>query len=84
MVGDNFWNFWWGFSIFCEKLQNVCPLAANPDQMDKNRGDFWIQRPPNPLHTSSPQKSCIPVLFVIHKQQTMSHYQLNNVAELLN
>jgi len=19
MVGDN-WNFWWGFSIFCEKL----------------------------------------------------------------
>jgi len=59
MVGDNFWNFWWGFSIFCEKLQNACPPAANPDQMDKNRCDFWTQHPPNPLQTSSPQKSCI-------------------------
>jgi len=28
MVGDNFWNFWWGFSIFCEKLQNVWCLTA--------------------------------------------------------
>jgi len=40
MVGDNFWNFWWGFSMFSEKLQNVCPVAANPDQMDKNGYDF--------------------------------------------
>jgi len=61
MVGYNLWNFWWVFSIFCEKLQNVCPLTANPDQMDKNGCDFWTQRPPNPLQTSSPQKACLPV-----------------------
>jgi len=51
--------------MFCEKLQNVCPVADNPDQMDKDEYDFWTQRPPkppNPLQTSSPQKSCIPVL----------------------
>jgi len=23
MVRVNFWNFWWGFSIFCKKLQNM-------------------------------------------------------------
>jgi len=66
MVGDNFWNCWWRLSIFREKLQNVRPLAANPDQMDKNGFDFWIQRPPkppNPLQISSVLKiSCIPVL----------------------
>jgi len=51
--------------MFCEKLQNVCPVAANSDQMDKNGYDFWTQhpqKPPNPLQTSSPQKSCISVL----------------------
>ena len=63
MVGVNFWNFWWNFSMFCEKLQNVCSVAANPDQMDKNGCDFRTQRPPKySLQTSSPQKSCIPVL----------------------
>jgi len=70
MVGDNFWNFSWGFSIFCEKLQNVCPSAANPDQMDKNGYNVWTQRPPkrpNPLQTSSPQKSCIPVLRMVKR-----------------
>jgi len=64
MVGDNSWNFWWGFSMFCEKLQNVCLVEANPDQMDKNGYDCWTQRPPkptNPLQTSSPQKICTPV-----------------------
>jgi len=58
MVGVNFWKFWWGFSIFSKKLQNVCSVAANPDQMDKNGCDFWTQRPPkpsNPLQTSSPE-----------------------------
>jgi len=48
--------------MFCEKMQNVCPVAANPDQMDKNGYEFWTQCPPktpNPLQTSSPQKSCI-------------------------
>jgi len=34
--------------MFCEKLQYVCPVAANPDQMDKNWYDFWSQRPQNP------------------------------------
>jgi len=47
--------------MFCEKLQNLCSLAANPDQMDKNGCDFWTQHPTKPLQTSSPQKSCIPV-----------------------
>jgi len=47
-VGVNFWNFRWGFSMFCEKLQNVCSVATNPDQMDKNGYDFWTQRPQNP------------------------------------
>jgi len=49
--------------MFCEKLQTVCHVAANPDQMHKNGYDFCTQRPPkppNPLQTSSPQKSCIP------------------------
>jgi len=58
MVGVNFWNFWWGFAMFCEKLENVCSVAANPDQMGKNGCDFWTQRlpkSPNPLQTSSPQ-----------------------------
>jgi len=41
MVGVNCWNFWWDFAMFCEKLQNVCSVAANPDQMDKNGYDFW-------------------------------------------
>jgi len=50
--------------MFCKKLQNVCSVAANPDQMGKNGYDFWTQLPPNPLQTSSPQKSCIPVLFL--------------------
>jgi len=53
--------------MFREKLQNVCPVATNPDEMDKNGYDFWIQRPPkppNPLQTSSPQKSFIPVLSI--------------------
>jgi len=31
--------------MFCEKLQNVCPVAANPDQIDKNGYDFWTQCP---------------------------------------
>jgi len=65
MVGENFWNFWCGFSMFCEKLQNVCPAAANPDQTDKNGYDVWTQlppEPPNPLQTSRPQKSCRPIL----------------------
>jgi len=47
-----------------KKLQNVCSVAANPDQMDKNRCDFWTQRPTkptNPLQNSSSQKPCIPV-----------------------
>jgi len=35
--------------MFCEKLQNICPVAANPDQMDKNGYDSWIQRSPKPL-----------------------------------
>jgi len=50
--------------MFCEKLQNVCLVEANPDQMDKNGYDCWTQRPPkptNPLQTSSPQKICTPV-----------------------
>jgi len=57
--------------MFCEKLQNLCSIAANPDQLDKNECDFWTQRSPNPpktLQTSSPQKSYIPVL--------SSHYQV--------
>jgi len=44
--------------MFCEKLQNVCSVAANPDQMDKNGCGLWIQRPPkpqNPLQTSIPK-----------------------------
>jgi len=51
--------------MFCEKLQNVCSVAANPDKMDKIGYDFWTHRLPklaNPLQTSSPQKSCMPVL----------------------
>ena len=48
MVGGNFWNFWRSFSRFCEKLQNVCSVAANPDQLEKNGCDFWTQRPTNP------------------------------------
>ena len=62
MAGDNFWNL--DFSTFFEKLQNVYPVAANPDQIDKYGYDFWSQRPPkppNPVQTSSPQKSYIPV-----------------------
>jgi len=35
--------------MICEKLQNVCLVAANPDQMDKNGYDFWTQRPPKPV-----------------------------------
>jgi len=38
--------------MFCEKLQNVCSVAANLNQMDRNVCDFWTQRPPNPLQTS--------------------------------
>jgi len=34
--------------MFCEKLQNIRSVAANPDQMDKNRCDFWTQQPQNP------------------------------------
>ena len=45
MVGDDFWNFWWDFLTFCENLQNICPLAANLDQMDKNGYDFWLSAP---------------------------------------
>jgi len=48
--------------MFCKKLQNVCPVAANPDQMDENGYNFLTllpPKPPNPLQTSSPQKSCI-------------------------
>jgi len=26
MVGVNFWKFWWNFSTFCEKLQNICSV----------------------------------------------------------
>ena len=66
MVGDNFWNFWWGFSTFHEKLKNLCPVAANPDQITKTDATFGFSappKPPNPLHTSSPQQSCIPVNF---------------------
>jgi len=43
--------------MFCEKLQDICSVAANPDEMDKNGCDFWTQRPqkpPSPLQTSSP------------------------------
>ena len=50
-----------------KKLQNVCSVAANPDKMDKIGYDFWTHRLPklaNPLQTSSPQKSCTPVLFL--------------------
>ena len=51
--------------MFCQKLQNLCSVAANRDQMDKNGCDLWTQRPPKPpnqLQTSSQQKSCIPVI----------------------
>jgi len=34
--------------MFCEKLQNVCSVAANPDQMDNNGCNFWAQRPRKP------------------------------------
>jgi len=54
--------------MFCVKLQNICPVAANPDQMDKNGYNIWTQHPPkplNPLQTSSTQKSCVPVLSFI-------------------
>jgi len=37
--------------MFCEKLQNLCSIAANPDQLDKNECDFWTQRSPNPPKT---------------------------------
>jgi len=40
--------------MFCEKLENICSVAANPDLVDKNGCDFWTQRlpkPPNPLET---------------------------------
>jgi len=50
--------------MFREKLRNVCSVTANPDQMDKNGCDFLAQRPakpPNPLQTSSPQKSSMPM-----------------------
>ena len=35
--------------------------------MDQNGYDFWTQRPPkapNPLQTSSPQKSCMSMSFL--------------------
>jgi len=34
--------------MFCEKPQDVCPLAANPDQMDKNECDFGLSAPQSP------------------------------------
>jgi len=40
-----------GFAIFCKKLQNVCPVAANPDQMDKRTKTdaiFGLSAPQNP------------------------------------
>jgi len=40
--------------MFCEKLQNVYSVAANPQQMDKNEYDFWTQRPPKPLNPLQP------------------------------
>jgi len=43
------------------KTAKLSPVAANPDQMDKNGYDFWTQHPPKPLQTSRAQKSCIPV-----------------------
>jgi len=63
--------------MFCKKAAKptVCSVAAHPDQMDKNGCDFRTQcspKPPNPLQTSSPQKSCTPL------------NQLNYLAELLN
>jgi len=72
MVGVNFWNFWWRFSICCEKRQNVCSVAANPEQMDTNGCDRWTQRPPkppNPLQTKSPQKSCIPLNYQLQLEK---------------
>ena len=55
--------------MFCGKTvkRTVCPVAADPEHMDQNGYDFWTQRPPkppNPLQTSSPQKSCMPMSFL--------------------
>jgi len=44
------------FFNILRKTAKCIPLAANPDQMDKNGCDFWTRCPSNPLQTSSPQK----------------------------
>jgi len=36
------------FSMFCEKLQNVCPVVANPDKMDKSDTSFGLSTSQHP------------------------------------
>ena len=59
MVGGNFWNFWWGFSMFWEKLQNVCYVANNPDQLKKTNAIFGFNAPQTPKSATNFKSSKI-------------------------
>ena len=54
--------------MFCKKLQNVCPEAANADQMDKNGYDFWTQHPQNPQTRHKLQVSKNPVYWCANQR----------------
>jgi len=64
-VGVNFWNCWWGFSMFCKKTSKLmlCFGWFWPDCQKRMR--CLDSMTPKPVKTSSPQISWIAVYFLI-------------------
>ena len=67
MVGDNFWNFWWGFSMFCGKIVKCMPCSG----WSWAYGPKWIRfldstppKTPKPVTNFKSQKSCMPMSFL--------------------
>ena len=61
------------FSMFCEKLQNVCPVVANPDKMDKSDTIFGLSTSQHPQTRYKLQVPKNPVYRCIHQCEDTDH-----------